>query len=226
MFLPRIFGVLLVLTGCAAAPAKPPALVVSAAAVPAQLAHFPDGKSDRVRSRALDFPVELMLPEKASWRVTDGPNWLEAEHATSSSKLAVRTWRADRLVRRAECATQARLARTSIPIVRDESVIDQRAFAAPRGFDSELVVGVEPSKRGVTGYALVFGASVGYCYAAVFTTTAEGNGADQDVAARLGIAVDRVLSSVRTRSVEDRAVRRRLVVTPKASPSAAPSETK
>jgi len=40
------------------------------------------------------------------------------------------------------------------------------------------------------------------------------------VAHRLGIAVDRVLSGVRTRSVDERAVRRRLVVTPKGTPSA------
>jgi hypothetical protein len=227
MFLPRIFGILLVLTGCMAAPAKRPVLTPNGGtAATWQSTHFPDGKSDRARSHTLDFPIELMLPEKGSWRLSDGPNWLEAEHAASSSKLAVRTWRAERLVRRTDCAAQARLARPSIPIVNEESVIDQRAFAAPRGFDSELVVGVEPSNHGVVGYALVFGASVGYCYAAVFTTMAEGSGADQDVAARLGIAVDRVLSSVHTRSVEDRAARRRLVVSPKASPSAAPSESK
>ena len=167
-----------------------------------------------------------MLPDKASWRISDGPTWLEAEHSPSSSKLALRTWRAERLVRRTDCAAQARLARPTLPIVRDEAVLEQRAFAAPQGFDSELVVGVEPSAAGVAGYAFVFGATVGYCYAAVFTTTASGSGAEQEVAARLGIAVDRIFSSVHTRSVDDRAARRRLVVTPKAPPAlgAAPDQ--
>ena len=163
-----------------------------------------------------------MLPEKSAWSVTDGPTWLEAEQRPSASKLALRTWRAERLVRRSDCAAQARLARPTIPIPREESIVEQRPFASPAGFDSELVVGVEPSAEGVAGYAIVFGASVGYCYAAVFTTTASGSGADQEVAARLGIAVDRILSGVRARSIDERAVRRRLVVTPKA----APSETK
>ncbi len=167
-----------------------------------------------------------MLPEKASWHVTDGPTWIEAEQRESSSKLALRTWRAERLVRRSDCAAQARLARPTIPIASEETIVDQRPFAAPAGFDSELVVGAEPSGVGVMGYAIVFGASVGFCYAAVFTTTASGSRADQEVAARLGIAVDRILSGVRARSIDERAVRRRLVVTPKATPGTAPNETK
>jgi hypothetical protein len=158
-----------------------------------------------------------MLPDKARWSVSDGPTWLEAEHRASQSKFAFRTWRADRLVRRSECESQARLVRPSIPTTREESTIDERAFAAPAGFDATLLVGVEPSAQGVAGYAIVFGASVGYCYAAVFTTFVEGAGADREIATRLGVAVDRVLSSVRPRSVDDRAVRHRLVATPGAS---------
>jgi hypothetical protein len=221
---PRIFGILALLTACSTAPARGPSRATNGAAI-RSLPHFPEASSQRLRSRTLDFPIELMLPEKANWRITDGPIWLEAEHAESSSKFAWRTWRAERLVRRADCASQARLARATIPIARDETVIEERPFTAPPGFDSELVVGVEPSVHGVAGYAIVFGASVGYCYAAVFTTTASGAGAEQEVAARLGIAVDRVLSGVRTRSVDERAVRRRLVVTPKSPPSA-PNLTK
>jgi hypothetical protein len=222
---PRFFGILLVTAGCAGAPVKGPSAVANSMPA-ARLPHFPEARSARVRSRTLDLPIEVMLPEKASWRVTDGPTWLEAEQRESSSKLALRTWRAERLVRRSDCAVQARLARPTIPIASEETIVDQRSFAAPAGFDSELVVGVEPSGAGVMGYAIVFGASVGFCYAAVFTTTASGSGADQEVAARLGIAVDRILSGVRVRSIDERAVRRRLVVTSKATPSAAPNESK
>jgi hypothetical protein len=208
-----IFGVLVVATACSAAPAKAPTRLSSS--VPAASgSRFPDTKFERIRSRSLDVSIELMLPSKGSWRITDGPTWLEAEHRETSSKFAWRTWRAERLVRRSDCEAQARLARPTLPIVREESVVDERPFEAPAGFDSHLVVGVEPSAEGVTGYALVFGASVGCCYTAVFTTMASGSGAEQEVAARLGIAVDRILSGVRTRSVDERAVRRRLVVTP------------
>jgi hypothetical protein len=214
----RFFGIFALVTGCAGTPVKaPPATAGSASAAAPARSDAQDSKSERLRSRSLDLPLDLMLPEKASWRISDGPNWLDAERVASSSKLALRTWRAERLVRRSDCAAQARLARSTIPIVNEESVIDERPFAAPSGFDSELVVGVEPSARGIEGYAIVFGASVGFCYAAVFTTIASGAGAEQEVAARLGVAVDHILSGVHTRSVDARAVRRRLVVSPKAT---------
>jgi len=180
--------------------------------------HFPDGPALRVRSRELDFPIELKLPSKPSWQITDGPTWLVLRHAQTSSELALRTWRAERLVRRSDCEAQARLVRTSIPVVHDESVIDRRALTTPSDFDTELSVGVEPTAQGLSGYAIAIGASVGRCYAAVFTTRVSGKGAEQEVAARLGIAVDRILSSVRLRSVDERAVRHRMLISP-ATPS-------
>jgi hypothetical protein len=167
-----------------------------------------------VRSRGLDFPIELTLPGKASWQLVDGPTWLVLSHAPTSTELALRTWRAERLVKRSDCEAQARLARTSIPNVREEALVDRRRFATPADFDSELVVGVEPTPQGVSGYAIEFGASVGRCYAAVFTTHVRGAGAEQEIAARLGVVVDRILSGVRLRSVDERAVRHRIVVTP------------
>jgi hypothetical protein len=157
--------------------------------------------------------------------VSDGPTWLVAAHPASTSLLAVRTWRADRLVRRAECESQARLARPSLPIVRDDAVLERRALSAPAGFDTELVVGVEPIAGGISGYALAIGASVGSCYVAVFTTAVNGTFAEQEVATRLGLAVDRILSGVRLRSVDERAVRHRLIYSPRATPAPAPAPT-
>jgi hypothetical protein len=188
-------------------------------------ATFPDGPALRVRSRELDFPIELALPSKPSWQIADGPTWLVLRHAQTSSELAVRTWRAERLVRRSDCEAQARLARVSIPIVRDESLVDRRPFAAPSDFDTQLAVGVEPTAQGLSGYAIAIGASVGRCYAAVFTTRVSGTGAEQEIAARLGIAVDRILKSVRLRSVDERAVRHRLLVTPTAPTTSATPAT-
>jgi len=179
---------------------------------------FLDGKAGRVRSHTLDFPLELTLPDKARWQIAEGPTWLVADHRPSSSQLALRTWRADRLVRRAECEAQARLGRPTIPIVHEDAVVDRHGLSAPADFDSQLVVGVEPSALGIAGYALVIGASVGRCYAAVFTTQVRGKDAELEVAARLGLAVERILNRVRVLSVDERAPRRHLVVTPKAAP--------
>ncbi|MEO7038321.1 MAG: hypothetical protein ABI548_30405 [Polyangiaceae bacterium] len=184
---------------------------------------FPDGALGRVRSKDLDFPIELRLPSKPDWQVTDGPTWLVARHASTSSELALRTWRAERLVRRSDCVAQARLARASIPEVHDEAVVERRPFGSPADFDTELVVGVEPTAQGISGYALAIGASVGRCYAAVFTTRVDGSGAEQEVATRLGVAVDRIFASVRLRSVDDRAVRHRILAMPAGSPPDAPA---
>jgi hypothetical protein len=178
---------------------------------------FLAGTAGRVRSHLLDFPIELPLPDKPSWQISEGPSWLVAEQRSSSSLLALRTWRADRLVRRAECEAQARLGRPTIPIVRSDAVVDRRALSVPTDFDNELIVGVEPSALGIAGYALVFGASVGRCYAAVFTTSVSGKDAEVEVADRLGLVADRILSHVRVRNVDERAPRRHLVVTPKAA---------
>jgi hypothetical protein len=145
----------------------------------------------------------------------DGPTWLVAEHTQSSSVLALRTWRADRLVRRSACEAEARLARATIPTVREDALIDRRTFAAPRGFEVELVAGVEPSAHGVSGYVVAIGSSVGRCYAAVFTTVVSGAFADEEVATRLSLVVERILSGVRVRSVDERAPRRRMVSSPR-----------
>jgi hypothetical protein len=179
---------------------------------------FPDAALGRVRSHVLDFPLEFTLPGTASWQIVEGPSWVVADHRPSSSQLALRTWRADRVLRRADCEAQARLGRAAIPIVHDDAVVERRGFSAPAEFDNELVLGVESSAHGLTGYALVIGASVGRCYAAVFITRVRGQAAEVEVAARLGQVVDRVLSHVRVLGVDERVPRRHLVVTPKAVP--------
>jgi hypothetical protein len=206
----------LAIAGCTAPEQKPPA--PPGQATPLLPSGFLDGKASRVRSHVLDFPIELALPDKASWQIAEGPTWLVADHRASSSRLALRTWRADRLVRRAECEAQARLVRPTIPIVHEEAVVDRYQLSAPADFDSQLVLGVEPSALGISGYALVIGAGVGRCYAAVFTTSVSGKDAELEVATRLGLVADRVLSHVRVLRVDERAPRRHLVVTPKAAP--------
>jgi hypothetical protein len=209
-----VFSGLSAVVGCASAKHEPAASIASATSAPPG---FLDGRAGRLRSRALDFPIELTLPDKPNWQIADGPTWLVAQQPATSSQLSLRTWRAERVVRRSECEAQARLGRSAIPIVHEEAVVERRSLSAPAEFDNELVVGVEPNGRGIFGYAVVFGASVGRCYAAVFTTKVSGKTAELEVAARLGLVVDRVLSHVRVRSVDERAPRRHLVVTPKAA---------
>ncbi len=203
-------------TFACASPGHPPAKPKAQAQASLPSA-FLQGATARVRSHPLDFPPKLQLPDKQGWQISEGPSWLLAAHVSSSSQLALRTWRADRLVRRAECEAQARLERPAIPIVHDEAIVDRHLLSPPADFDNELVVGVERSKLGIAGYALGFGASVGRCYAAVFTTHVCGKDAELEVAARLGLVADRILSHVRVRSVDERAPRRHLIVTPKGS---------
>ena len=177
---------------------------------------FPDASEGRLRSKTLDLPIELRLFDKDGWQIKDGPSWLVASQPARESELSFRTWRAERLVRRTDCEAQARLARPTLPVVREEAIVERRALSAPAGFDTELIVGVEPSERGIAGYALAIGSTVGGCYAALFTTEVSGPGADQEVAARLRLVADRVFASVRLRRVDERggAVRRRRVSTP------------
>ena len=212
----RLFGLFSALSALVAcAPTAPPRAAPGAPATASSSTGFLEGNVGRVRSHALDFPIEFSLPDKANWHIAEGPSWLVAEQQSSSSQLALRTWRAERLVRRDECEAQARLVRSSIPIVHEDAIVERRALPAPADFDNELLVGVEPNALGITGYALVFGASVGRCYAAIFTTSVIGKDAEVAVAARLGLVVDRILSQVRLRNVDERAPRRHLVVTPK-----------
>lgn len=219
MFL-RIIGALwlfAVLAACSEGAHRAPAQAATAAPANASDS-FLEGPARRVRSRSLNFPLEFTLPNKDNWQITDGPTWLVARHRATGSELALRTWRAERLVRRADCAAEARLARPSLPAIDPETLIERRPLTAPAGFDTELSVGVGATGRGISGYALVIGASVGCCYAAEFTTEATGPAAEREVATRLALTVDRILSRVRLRSVDERAPRRRLISMPSATP--------
>jgi hypothetical protein len=214
----RILGVFLALlasAACAPTQREPQAPSAQATSSPGDFLH---GTAGRLRSHVLDFPIELTLPDKQRWQISEGTTWLVADHEPSSSQLSLRTWRAERLVRRAECEAQARLGQPRIPIVHDEAIVERRAFSVPAEFDNELTVGVEPSAEGLSGYAVVFGAGVGRCYAVIFTTSVRGKDAELEMAARLGLVVDRVLGAVRLRSVDERAPRRHLIVTPDATP--------
>ena len=149
--------------------------------------------------------VVVRLPVRAAWRIDDDAEpWFLARHPATESELRIRTWSAPRQVRPEECQAQARLWRPSIPPIEDETVV-RRRLRAPDAFFGEVVVAVAPGVSGLEGHALAFGASVGRCYAAVFTTRVTGPGSEEALGRRLVLIVDGVLGRVRVLGVEDRA---------------------
>jgi hypothetical protein len=198
------------LAGCAAVhPASP------AARPPATHSESPsafDGlPSGRVRTRSLELPLELALPERKGWLIQDGPLWFVARHAATRSELAVRSWRAARLVSRSACDQQARLNRQEIPTLAEESIVERRAVAIPSGFDGELTVGVVARAAGLRGYVYLVSASVGQCVAALFSTEVDAPASEAEVAGRLQLAVSEIFEQVRTRAIDERGTRRRLL---------------
>lgn len=160
----------------------------------------------------------LTLPMRESWRIDDAVEpWFLARHAATGSELRLRTWPAPRQVRAEECQTQARLWRPSIPPIREEAVV-RRKLSAPAAFSGEVVVGVEPGGDGLEGHVLAFGATVGRCYAAVFTTRASGPGSEDTLGRRLVLIVEAVLPRVRLLGVEDRAKAVREILPPTRPP--------
>jgi hypothetical protein len=117
-----------------------------------------------------------------------------------------RVWRAARLVRREDCEAQARLWRPAIPKTSDDAMMERRAMTAPAGFSGELVVGVAPlpASSEIQGFALMFAASVGRCFALVYTTAAAGAGADAALGRRLQIVADEIVPRARLRSIDER----------------------
>jgi hypothetical protein len=154
-----------------------------------------------VESRRQSLVVRL--PQRDAWRLDDRQPWFLARHPGTGSELKLRTWLAPRLVRPEECEDQARLWLRSIPASHPEAVV-RRRLRAPAGFSGELVVGVEPGNEGLEGHALAFGAGVGRCYAAVFTTRVSGTGSEDALGRRLVLIVEGVLERVQERKIEDR----------------------
>ncbi len=203
--LPLVLFALVAAAGCASS--QPSARPATASrqrpepkGLPSELADT--GWAD-VQSRRQSLVVRL--PVRAAWRVNDDAEpWFLASHPATGSELRLRTWSAPRQVRADECQAQARLWRPSIPPLDDEAVV-RRRLRAPGDFAGEVVVGVAPGESGLEGHALAFGASVGRCYAAVFTTKVSGPGSEEALGRRLVLIVDGVLGRVRVLGVEDRA---------------------
>jgi len=150
----------------------------------------------------------VKLPQRTAWAVDDQTSrWLLLRHPPSQSELRVRTWRAARLVRPEECERQARLWRPGIPMPSADTALDRRKLFQPRGYVTRAVAGVRPVGRtgALEGFVLAFGATIGRCFAFVYTTHARGTGAEAAIGDRLALVADGVLPAVRIRSIDDRA---------------------
>lgn len=151
-------------------------------------------------------PVRLKLPDARRWHASASGTFTVLTHAGSRSSLVLRVGRAERRVRPAACEAEARLLRPRLPTVDASSVVEARALAAPRGFDTHVVVAVESGDEGrVHGVALAVGAATGRCYVAAFETEGDGPHAAEDVADRLAVVVSGVFETLHVPDAEERA---------------------
>lgn len=202
------FAALVLLLGCTAA-GQAPSTRAESTAPPVASAQAPASESfDRAwGARAiLQVPVEITLPDARAWHASKQGTFTLLEHAPTRSRLTLRVTLAPRLVRPEACESDARLARPSLPSTLDSStVVERRIIAAPPGFDTRLVVGVEPSVHGgVRGYAVAVGAATSRCYVAVFETESAGGNAAGYVADRLALAVSGILETMRVPDADRR----------------------
>ncbi len=197
---------LLALSGCGGqspAPevARTPAQgSASAAAAPAgSLDH---GWGERVLA---SVPVHVKLRDARAWRARASGSFTLLEHPPTRSMLVLRIVSAPRLVRPEQCEADARLAWPSLPLADPSSVVERRALTSPLGFDTRVVVGVEPRALAhVHGFALAVGAATGSCYVASYETESDGPGAVEEVADRLALVVAGVMDTLRVPSAEER----------------------
>ncbi|HMR76187.1 MAG TPA: hypothetical protein PKD61_13770 [Polyangiaceae bacterium] len=155
--------------------------------------------------------LSVRVPAPAQWRAEDTERWFTLSHVGTETKLALRTWRAERRVRPEQCQAQARLWRHDLPALPSEHVVDERTLSSPAEHAVHLTVLVQRAAPGepIVGWALAFGAAIGKCYAAIFETRARGAGAEAAIAGRLALAADAILPSVQEQGIDERVLRPR-----------------
>ncbi len=148
--------------------------------------------------------LSLPLPDHAGWRSSRIGSWSVLTHELTESRLRLKLWRAPRLVSKEECAAMARLGQREVVTLTDDELIERRPFSAPSGFDTELTVGVRERGGELHGFAQVFGATIGRCYAASFESVTRGAGRERELGRRLTLMVETALAGVEVRAIEDR----------------------
>jgi hypothetical protein len=199
------FGFLVLLQAaalsCAAdKPAKPTQIRAERAAPPAaRSTPAAPVLADRGWSiRALPrLALSVSLPEAARWRELPGGRWARLEHAASHSLLELSQSRARRLATPEECAQKAYLERPDLPRPAASEALDHRRVTLPHDVLADVTVSLEnASADEIVGHVTLFGASVGRCVSAHFSTRVGGADRDQEVARRLRMAVDGIVPSI------------------------------
>ncbi len=152
--------------------------------------------------------LELLLPDADGWRhdPRDTRTWV-ATHAATRSRLLARSWRADSIVRAADCERQLRELRPALPALLPEERIEQRRLTITGDVAAELTTGAVATNGSVlAGHGLLFGSDGRHCLALVFTTHAEGDAAARLVGERLGIVSRTVFERVRRLDIPARIV--------------------
>ena len=84
----------------------------------------------------------------------------------------------------------------TLPDVDGVPLIEDRTRALFAVIDTRVAVAVQPAGGGTEGFVVAAGAQVHRCVLLVFTTRAEGAGADDEVASRLVLVSERLLPQV------------------------------
>ena len=171
----------------------------SAAAASATTSGFDEGRSGRYHSARFD--LSLVLPGGKQWTVDDHrAAALAAVHPLTSSRLELQVFALDELTNHQRCEIEAR-ARSLVP--PRLSVLDESDEGGPAGFDTHVIVGVEPGKSAevrpassrVVGHVLAFAASVHRCLIFDFSSEVPA-GAEATLGDRLAVGITRILPTV------------------------------
>ena len=186
-------------SGPAAANAMPGPTAPATAALPppADLAAAPVGRVFSAR-----FGLSVPLPDAANWRLDHGrSSFLVLDHAATSSRLVVRTWRETENMNHQRCEQRAR-ARRDLPVRHEDGALSQQTLDVPPEFDTVVDVGFAAQAPGepVSGYVMAFGGWVRQCFAYIYTTSATGPGAERVVGDRLAVMDARSLGGIEVRS--------------------------
>lgn len=185
---------------CSAAPSQPPAAAKAApSAQPAPQPGAEWGAARWTMYESLAHGFAMALPPDPAWQIEDAKDaWLVATHAATSTVVVARMLGTDGLANRARCEAHARELR-ALPARDGTSVIDKHRVDLPQGFDTIVEVGLLPTDPGkpITGYVLAFGGWSKRCFAYALTTTAHGRGAEEAVADRLALFMERSFLRIR-----------------------------
>jgi hypothetical protein len=170
--------------GCAPPPEPPRRAEAAEAAAPGELS----GRFGSVE--ATGQGLELDLPDAEAWRRdARDPRSFVAVHAPTRSRLLVRTWRADSIVRPEDCERELRRLRPDLPALTPEERVEERSSSVAGYAAARLMAGVVPSPESagvLDGYALLFGSDGRRCLALIYSTSAQGEAAPRMIGERLG----------------------------------------